>query len=120
VATLSFADLVVALSGLKVTRMVHDAPGASDAGQSFVCANQEPPVSDTLMLFTANAPAPLLVSVALRASLRVPTTTPPNLRAVGGSTNAHGSTVRDLDFVMPLAVADTDTRVFAYTCSDIT
>jgi len=35
-ATLSFADRLLVLSGLKVTPIVHDAPGASKAGQSFV------------------------------------------------------------------------------------
>jgi hypothetical protein len=39
-----------------------------------------------LMPFTAKAPAPLLVSVALRASHVAPTTTPPIIRLVGTKT----------------------------------
>jgi len=60
VATLSFAVRLLVLSGLKVTPMVQDAPGASESGQSLVCANQDAPVPVTLMPFTMKALGPLL------------------------------------------------------------
>ena len=91
VATLSLADPLVVASGLKVTPMVHDAPGASETGQSFACANHDAPGPTRLMAFTAMAPWPRLFSVVVSAPLVVPTTTTPNLRLVVGSNAALGT-----------------------------
>ena len=41
VAMLSFADLLAAIRGLNVTRIVQEAPAFKVAPQLFVCANQD-------------------------------------------------------------------------------
>jgi hypothetical protein len=118
-AMLTFAERLAAASGWNLTVIVHEAPGARLAGQFSVMGNHEALVPVTLMLSIAKLTAPALVSVALSGALVVPTTTLPNLRAVG-LTTAAGVTVSVLAFVMPLAVPEIDAVVFASTLLVVT
>jgi len=103
VAMLSFADLLVAPSGVNVTDTVQDAPGARLAGQLFVCANHDAAVPVTLMPFTANGTTPSFRKIALSAPLVWPTETMPKPSLVG-LTSAAGTTFNLRAFVVVLAL----------------
>ena len=108
VAIFNCATRLCATCGVNVTLTLHDAPAAKVAGQFSVIANANGLGPEMPMLPMVNDVWPLLVSVAARGPLVVPTGTVPKLRLVG-ATNDAGVTVNVPDFLPPFAVPDMET-----------